>query len=129
GLQLANFWQDVARDFAIGRVYLPAEDRRRFGYSDADLEARRCNDAFAALMRFEIERARALFLQGWPLVERMPADVRTDIDLFVRGGLAILRKIEAIGYDVWQTRPALARWEKAALLGGSLWRRLVSRVE
>src|SRR5207237_6158083 len=57
GLQLANFWQDVSRDLDIGRVYLPAEDRRRFGYADADLDARRFNAAFAALMRFEVDRA------------------------------------------------------------------------
>src|SRR5438128_3089523 len=55
-LQLANFWQDVARDLDIGRVYLPAEDRRRFGYTDADLRARRFNPAFASLMRFEVDR-------------------------------------------------------------------------
>ncbi len=124
GLQLANFWQDVARDFAIGRVYLPAEDRRRFGYGDADLEARRFTPAFAELMRFEVERARTLFYQGMPLVDLLPCEVRTDIELFIRGGLAILLKIQAVGYNVWHTRPVLTRWEKAALLGGVLWRRL-----
>ena len=60
-LQLTNFWQDVARDFAIGRVYLPEEDRRRFGYTDADLAARRLQPAFVRLMRFEVERTRDLF--------------------------------------------------------------------
>jgi hypothetical protein len=54
----------------------------------------------------------------------MPRDVRGDIELFARGGLAILDKIEALGYDVWRTRPALAKWEKAALLGGVMCRRL-----
>ena len=69
-LQLANFWQDVSRDFDIGRVYLPEEDRRRFGYGDDDLEARRFTPAFAELMRFEVERTRALFERGRPLIER-----------------------------------------------------------
>lgn len=123
GLQLANFWQDVARDFAIGRVYLPEEDRRRFGYSEDDLLARRFTPAFAELMRFELERARALFETGLPLVEQMPADVRLDIELFVRGGLAILQKIEACGYNVWQARPVLTKWEKAALVLGVCCRR------
>ncbi len=123
GLQLANFWQDVARDLDIGRVYLPAEDRRRFGYSDDDLEARRFTPAFAGLMRFEVERARALFHEGLALVPRMPADVQADIELFARGGLAILAKIEQIGYDVWRTRPVLRKGEKVALLAGALWRR------
>jgi squalene synthase HpnC len=118
GLQLANFWQDLARDLDIGRVYLPAEDRRRFGYSDADLEARRCTPAFVELMRFEVERARQLFAVGLPLVALVPAEVQADIELFARGGLGILDKIEALGYDVWRTRPVLRKWEKAALLGG-----------
>jgi squalene synthase HpnC len=117
GLQLANFWQDVARDFAIGRVYLPAEDRRRFAYSDGDLAAQRFTPAFADLMRFEVDRARGLLVAGLDLVPLMPEDVRLDIELFARGGLAILAKIEALGYDVWQTRPALTRWEKMALVG------------
>src|SRR5205807_633863 len=78
-LQLTNFWQDVARDFALGRVYLPAEDRRRFGYTDADLEARRFTPAFAEMMRFQVERARSLYYQGLPLIERVPAAMRPDI--------------------------------------------------
>ncbi len=127
-LQLANFWQDVARDFAIGRVYLPAEDRRRFRYSDADLDARRFTPAFAELMRFEVDRTRDLFERGAPLVARMPAEYQTDIELFLQGGLAILRKIEQLGYNVWASRPALAKWEKAALVGGVVWRRLRAAV-
>ncbi len=128
GLQLANFWQDVARDLDIGRVYLPAEDRRRFGYSDADLDARRFTPAFAELMRFEVERARRLFVEGLPLVRRVPAEVQADIELFARGGLGILKKIEAIGYNVWRTRPVLRKWEKAALLGSVLGRHWLRQI-
>ena len=124
GLQLANFWQDVARDHDIGRVYLPAEDRRRFGYSDADLQVRRFTPEFARLLGYEVDRTRDLFHQGMPLLERVPADVRADIGLFVRGGLATLRKIERGGYNVWQSRPSLAKWEKAALVAGALLRRV-----
>jgi squalene synthase HpnC len=124
GLQLANFWQDVARDLDIGRVYLPQEDCRRFGYSDDDLNARRFTPAFAELLRFEVDRTRQLFQQGLPLIDLMPADLQADIELFARGGLAILRKIEQAGYNVWVRRPALAKWEKGALLLGVLWRRL-----
>ena len=124
GLQLANFWQDVARDLDIGRVYLPEEDRKRFGYTDEDLESRRCTPAFVELMRFEVDRAREFFRRGLPLVELVPADVRLDIELFARGGLAILRKIEQHGYNVWAGRPVLTKWEKAALLGRALVRRL-----
>jgi squalene synthase HpnC len=123
-LQLANFWQDVARDHDIGRVYLPEEDRDRFGYADEDLAARRHTPEFAELLRFEVDRTRDVFYRGFPLVERVPAEARADVELFIRGGLAILRKIEAQGYDVWRRRPSLAKWEKGALLAGAVWRRL-----
>jgi squalene synthase HpnC len=123
-LQLANFWQDVARDFAMGRVYLPEEDRRRFGYSDADLSARRFTRAFAELMRFEVDRTRDLFYRGFPLIERLPPPLRPDVELFVRGGLGILRKIERGGYNVWARRPVLAKWEKGVFLLGALYRRV-----
>jgi squalene synthase HpnC len=125
-LQLTNFWQDVARDFALGRVYLPEEDRARFGYAEADLQARRFTPTFAELMRFEVERTRDRFYRGLPLLERVGPDVRADIELFIRGGLTVLRKIERIGYNVWQRRPALAKWEKAALVARALWGRVLS---
>jgi len=128
GLQLANFWQDVARDLHIGRVYLPGEDRARFGYGDADLEARRFTPAFGELMRFEVERTRALFEAGRPLVGRMPPELRGDIELFLRGGLATLEGIERVGYDVWSRRPTVSRWRKGTLLLGAVWRRLRSAV-
>jgi squalene synthase HpnC len=132
-LQLANFWQDVARDYAIGRVYLPEEDRQRFGYRDDDLQARRFTPAFALLMQFEVDRTRDLFYRGIPLLDLVPDGVRPDIELFLRGGLATLRKIERSQYNVWHTRPTLAKWEKAALFGQALlgrvtagWRRPVA---
>jgi len=123
-LQLTNFWQDVARDYAIGRVYLPAEDRARFGYSEDDLRANRFTPAFAELMRLEVARARELFYSGYPLVEVVPREIRSDVELFIEGGLAILRKIEAIDYNVWAQRPVLAKWEKGKLVAGALWRRV-----
>jgi squalene synthase HpnC len=122
-LQLANFWQDVNRDLDIGRVYLPEEDRKRFGYGDDDLHERCFTPAFAELLRFEVDRARDLFYRGIPLLEHVPADVRADIELFIKGGLAILRKIERSGYNVWYRRPKLSKWQKAALLTGALWGR------
>jgi squalene synthase HpnC len=121
-LQLTNFWQDVARDLAIGRVYIPEDDRRRFGYTEADLAARRYNPAFARLMRFEVERTRDLFYRGLPLIDQVPSGVRVDVELFARGGLAVLGKIERLDYNVWHRRPTLAKWEKAALLLGAVWR-------
>jgi squalene synthase HpnC len=119
-LQLANFWQDVARDLAIGRIYLPREDRDRFGIAEADLRALRFTPEFAALMAFEVGRARALFAEGRALVPRIPRALAVDVDLFSRGGLAILDRIEARGFDVLTARPALTRWTKARLLGRAI---------
>jgi squalene synthase HpnC len=120
GLQLANFWQDVARDLAIGRVYLPREDRERFGYPEADLHALRFTPAFADLLRFEVERTRGLLEEGRALVGRMPRALAVDVDLFSRGGLAILGRIEAQGYDVLSSRPKLGKLAKAGLLARAL---------
>jgi squalene synthase HpnC len=131
GLQLANFWQDVARDFDIGRVYLPRETRRQFGYSDEDLRERRTNEAFLNVMRFEVARARQHLLDGLPLVEVLPGRLQIDIELFARGGLSILDQIERIGYRVWERRPAIAKREFATLfaktLGRNVWRRIRPR--
>jgi squalene synthase HpnC len=122
GLQLANFWQDVARDAQIGRCYLPREDRVRFGYSDADLAAGITNPAFVALLKFEVARAREFLQQGLPLRDFLPKKVRMDIDLFAQGGLKILDKIEAAGYRVWEQRPTVTKWEKLKLFAGCWWR-------
>jgi phytoene/squalene synthetase len=128
GLQLANFWQDVARDLTLGRVYLPEEDLKRFGYSRSDLNERRFTPEFVELMRFQVDRARRYFHLGSHLPGLLPPAVRSDVELFIRGGLAILRKIEQIGYNVLATRPVLTHWEKAALLAGAVARRIHSSI-
>ena len=120
GLQLANFWQDVARDLAIGRVYLPAEDRRAFGYPDDDLRALRFTPAFAELLRFEVVRARELLEAGRPLIGRMPRALAVDVDLFSRGGMAILERIEARGFDVLSGRPEVGKLAKLGLLARAM---------
>ena len=125
GLQLANFWQDVARDYDIGRVYLPREDRRRFDYSDADLAARTTNPQFLELMQFEVARARELLLAGRPLIATMPGRLQADIDLFISGGLAILREIERIGFRVWERRPVVTKARLGRLFVGAAGRALL----
>ena len=122
GLQLANFWQDVSRDADIGRCYLPREDRERFGYSDADLANRATNPAFLELMEFEVARAREFLQSGLPLISVLPRKLRIDIELFARGGLCILDKIEAQGYRVWERRPKVTKWDAGRLLIGCWWR-------
>jgi len=120
GLQLANFWQDVARDLAIGRVYLPSEDRRAFDYPDSDLHARRFTPAFAELLRFEVARARERLGEGRELIGRLPHALAVDVDLFSRGGLAILDRIERQGFDVFSRRPEVGKLAKVGLVARAL---------
>ncbi len=114
----------MARDLDIGRVYLPAEDRARFGYSDDDLDARRFTPAFRELMRFEVDRARGFFDRGAALLPLLPREARVDVELFIRGGEAILGAIERSGYDVWARRPEVSKWAKGKLLAGAVARKL-----
>lgn len=123
GLQLANFWQDVNRDYDIGRIYLPREDYERFGYRREDFDAREMNPAFRGLMKFEVDRARQFLTNGLPLIPQLPGRLQVDIDLFARGGLRILERIESIDYKVWQTRPKVTKFDALQLLFGALWRR------
>lgn len=116
GLQLANFWQDVARDHARGRIYLPREDRVRFGYSATDLAARRANDAFLQLMRFEVERTRGYFDRGRALVPLLPPRPRFAVALFISGGVAVLDAIAGQGFDVWHSRPVISKKQKGLLM-------------
>lgn len=122
GLQLANFWQDVSRDLDIGRIYLPAEDRSRFGVSRDDLLSRQSTDPFVELMKFEVKRAREHLTDGLPLVDVLPGPLQVDIDLFARGGLCILRRIEQINYRVLETRPVVRKLDMAQMLCSSLGR-------
>jgi squalene synthase HpnC len=121
-LQLANFWQDVRVDFAKDRVYLPQEDMRRFGVDDETIARGAATPEFRALLRHEVNYARALFERGLPLIGRVNRDLALDLDLFSRGGLEILRAIESRDYDVLSARPSISRRTKLALalraLGG-----------
>lgn len=126
GLQLANMWQDVARDDDIGRIYVPREDRKRFGYEADAWKKREINEAFVELMRFQVDRAKQLLIDGLPLADEMPGRLKVDIELFAQGGLAILSKIERIGYRVWERRPKLSKGDFARLTAQVLWRRATS---
>lgn len=106
-LQLINFWQDVAIDWQKQRVYIPQQDLERFGVTQAHLEQAKVDDAWRALMRFEVGRARALMLSGAPLALRLPGRIGWELRLVVHGGLRILERIEAADYDVFRRRPQL----------------------
>lgn len=125
-LQLANFWQDVARDYQIGRVYLPESERIRFGYTEEDLRANRYNRSFIGLMAYLVDHTKNMFLDGYPLIERMPPAMSPDIELFAQGGLGILKKIQQQKYDVWKRRPKLSKWDKIGLGVMTGWKKIRS---
>ena len=114
-LQQANFWQDVARDYQMGRIYLPLEDLAKFGYSESELAQGVENNAFRQLLAFEIERTMGLFREGASLVNTLEGQVKLDVALFTRGGMAVLEAIRRQNYNVLVDRPTLSRSRKAGL--------------
>ncbi len=109
GLQLANFWQDVAIDLDKGRVYLPRADMARFGVTVADLRVHNADSNFVALMRHEVACARELLGAGAELSARVDRRLARDVLMFAGGGLAILRAIERVDCDVFRRRPRLSK--------------------
>jgi squalene synthase HpnC len=105
GLQLVNFLQDVPRDLELGRIYLPAEDRFRFGVTALD----RPSPALTELLRFEAERARELLAGGRLLQARIGGRVGRAVGLFARGGLAALEALEHARWDIFTQRPRPSR--------------------
>jgi len=106
-LQFINFWQDTAVDYAKGRIYLPQDDMQRFGVTEAHLAAGDANAAFASLMRFEIERTRAMLHEGAALGRMLRGRIGLEIRVTVAGGDTILQKILDANCDVFRARPTL----------------------
>ena len=119
-LQLINFWQDVAIDYEKGRIYLPQDEMARHAVSERHIAQAVCDDAWRALMRFQVQRTRALMLSGAPLGGRLPGRVGVEIRATVQGGLRILEKIERAGFDVFRRRPVLAWFDWPLLLARAL---------
>ena len=126
-LQLANFWQDVTVDLKKDRVYLPLDLLERYGYPLEDLFAHRFDARFAAAMQEAVEVTRDLFIKGLPLADQVDRRLAIDLELFSRGGLKVLEKIEKQGYDVLGARPAISKAERIALLLSAVSRRAFSR--
>jgi len=122
GLQLANFWQDVARDWGRGRVYLPQSHCRRFGYDESMFARGEYNDAFRHLLAAEVEEAAGWLRRGLPLVDLVSPELRLQVALFIHGGLAVLEAIRRQNYDVWSRRPIVPKLEKFRLLVNCWWR-------
>ena len=119
-LQLANFWQDVSVDLDKGRIYIPLEVLERHGSSEQEVVARRFTPQFRAALAEVTEEARRLFAVGLPLARTVDRRLSLDLELFNRGGLKILDKVEAQNFDVLSRRPAITKVERVGLLVSSL---------
>ena len=126
-LQLANFWQDVSRDLDIGRIYIPLDAAAGHGLTEDDIVARRFDERYVRLMQDLIARTRALFAEGAPLAKMVDARLSVDLEMFTRGGLAVLDSVGAMGYDTLHHRPSVSKARQARLLGRALIGHLVGR--
>lgn len=106
-LQLINFLQDVAIDWNKSRVYLPQDDLQRFGVSESQIAEAKVDEHWRRLMKFEVDRARQMMLEGAPLALQVGGRLGWELRLIVQGGLRVLEKIEAVDYDVFRRRPKL----------------------
>ena len=125
-LQLANFWQDVTVDWDKDRVYLPLDVLDKHAYPVDAIGQRRFDDRFRGAMKDAVEVARGLFLKGLPLAGMVDRRLAIDLELFSRGGLKVLEKIERQDYNVLAARPAISKVERVGLLIAALRRRAFS---
>lgn len=119
-LQLVNFWQDVAVDYAKGRIYLPQDEMRRHGVTEQHLAGRICDDAWRALIQSQIDRARGMLEAGAPLGRVLPGRIGLEIRATVHGGLRILEKIERARCDVFRRRPVLEWYDWPLVMARAL---------
>ena len=108
-LQLINFWQDVAIDWEKDRVYLPLDEMAHFGVTEAHIGKAQADAAWRELITFQMDRSRSMMESGAPLGRALSGRFGLEIRLTIRGGLAILDKLEAANCDMFRHRPVL-RW-------------------
>ena len=106
-LQLINILQDIAIDYANGRIYMPQDVLARYGIGEAQFAARNANAAWREFMAFEVGRTREMLLAGAPLGRVLKGRIGLEMRMIIAGGERILRKIENAGYDVFRRRPVL----------------------
>ena len=123
-LQLTEHCQDVTEDLRAGRIYLPAQDMRRFGCREQDLvppaPGARGAPALQKLLAFEVARARELMDAGRPLLAELHGRLRVAVAAFVAGGEAALDAIERAGYEVRHGPPRASRARRAVALAAEL---------
>lgn len=115
-LQLINHWQDVAIDWQKGRVYLPQDELARFGIAESQIAEGRWDAAWAAMMDFQIDRARAMMASGSPLVHELPGRIGFELRLIVASGFRVLDKLQRVRGDVFRRRPVIGKRDWPAIL-------------
>ena len=118
--QLTNILRDIREDAARGRIYLPAEDLRRFGVSAADLHSGRQDQAFRDLMRFEADRARAYYNDSLPLLDLIHPRSRPSLWALIAIYSRLLERIVESDFNVFQRRVRLPLWEKSWIVARAL---------
>jgi phytoene synthase len=122
-LQLANFWQDLGRDWRSGRLYVPAEEARRHGAAERDLDRPVMTREWKGALRACVQRTRRMFDQGKPVADLVDGRLRWELRATWLGGVRILEKIDALGYDTLHHRPALGAVDVPRIAAGVLlWR-------
>jgi squalene synthase HpnC len=116
-LQLANFWQDVSRDLEKGRIYIPLDRAAARGLTEKDIVEKKFDERYVELMKDLIAQTRRLFAEGMPLAKMVDGKLSVDLEMFSRGGIAVLDAIEAMGYDTLNARPAISKGKQIQLLG------------
>ncbi|HSM98288.1 MAG TPA: squalene synthase HpnC [Gallionella sp.] len=119
GLQLINFWQDVAKDYTIGRIYLPLDEMAQYGVKEVQIALGNADDAWCELMKFQVDRARAMMIAGKPLGSILTGRIGLEMRMIIAGGLRILDKLERAQYDMFQHRPVLKPHDWVIMLARS----------
>lgn len=115
-LQLVNFWQDLERDMRKGRLYVPLTLVRDAGADVEDLRRGRFTPAWATTLSHAGDRTKAHFLQGRGVADAVRGRLRYELRATWLGGMQILRRLEAIDYNVFARRPTLGLGD-AAMIG------------
>jgi squalene synthase HpnC len=128
-LQLANFWQDIVEDKERGRRYLPAESMDRFQIDEGQILGRVFTPEFRAMMHDLVTRTRVMLHQGGAIASTVDRELAVTLNLFRKGGDAILEGIAAQDYDVLRGRPVVSRAKKLSLVAGSVFEKLRSGIK
>ena len=118
-LQLINFWQDVKKDYAINRIYLPFDEMLLFGVTETQIAENIVDGNFKRLMKFQADRARSLMLQGAPLGSVLKGRIGLEMRMIIAGGMRILDKLEAANFDMYNRRPVLRPFDWVIMLAKS----------